>query len=342
LVEDLTDQTYNTTHLDSPETAASLKQAVSENLATKLADYPLQDVMAAARFDEYDIINMVNPNPDATGIGNFFAVSRNAEGMVAPWRGNFIPEATYKAANPELVNITDWQSAVTRDQFENTLRYINDNPVDGRAMTVFSPGTPEANQLLREGSSNYFTKTWAQTSNNENSLSLAFQDVAKEHFGLTNTADWQIDKSVRDRVDALINAHSDIYKTILQTQYDATQAFFKERGITEITLFRGVREYATGSTVSASNIETALRPLSSFSTSTRTALGFAKSYNNSAVFQYTVPVERILSMPGTGFGCYEEYETVVLGGTQQMNVANAKDFQDWVSQLGKPEDFWKK
>jgi len=61
-----------------------------------------------------------------------------------------------------------------------------------------------------------------------------------------------------------------------------------------------------------------LTPLNSFSVARHIAVGFSGSGLvegfEPVVIHAEVPVSRILSMPGTGFGCLSEYEMVVLGG----------------------------
>jgi hypothetical protein len=173
-------------------------------------------------------------------------------------------------------------------------------------------------------------QTWAATSNDSDRFSLAVQEAAVKEFGLDGHQGWDTAAPV------LSDSASEVAQGTLRDMHDRTQAWFAERDITEVSLYRGQNEYASvddtfdpidlefgheapedtlirATEVGIGDGTVRLRPLSSWSADRRTAYGFT-TYSGS-VMHATVPVSRILSHPRTGFGCLSEEECVVLGGT---------------------------
>jgi SPP1 gp7 family putative phage head morphogenesis protein len=89
-------------------------------------------------------------------------------------------------------------------------------------------------------------------------------------------------------------------------QYDATQKYFADHGIKEMSLARGMKVSAGGE---AKAVELKLQPASSFSVNLPTARQFAAG---GSVFVTKVPVSQILGTYRTGYGCSNEHEVVVL------------------------------
>lgn len=89
-------------------------------------------------------------------------------------------------------------------------------------------------------------------------------------------------------------------------QYHATQDFFKQHGMTEIYLVRGMK---VGS-ADVNHVKLKLQPASSFSSNYSTAHSFASSYGT--VFAVRVPVSQVIGSYLTGYGCTNEHEVVVL------------------------------
>lgn len=183
-------------------------------------------------------------------------------------------------------------------------------------------------------------QTWAATSNDGNPTSLAVQERAADEFPMPGgAAEWRTaGPDLSADAEALLGA-------TLTAMHARTQRWFEGRGISEVTLYRGQHEYAIvpgdgplsadeaeavgGDTnprgdllmrarnVAASGGDTVrLRPMSSWSLSQDVANGF--SGHSGTVMEATVPVERILAHPRTGFGCLSEDECVVLGGTMDI------------------------
>lgn len=166
---------------------------------------------------------------------------------------------------------------------------------------------------------------WAITSNDSNATSLNLQRAAIEEFDLDpdTLADWQISEHLQAEMDRDWATHRDEYRVFLRAMYDETQDMFRELGVTEV---RAVRGFSFGRSPNTPDWAyhngdydgLKLRPMSSFAWSQRQADKFA-----SGVHTYsTIPVERIIGTPRSGFGCLDETELVVLGGDNTMTVSS--------------------
>lgn len=188
--------------------------------------------------------------------------------------------------------------------------------------------------LLAYATASGMLGAWAHSSNDNNANTLAIQNIAESHFGLTDAAQWGADNAgnteqnfseIMGRVTSIENTHEDLITTALDAQYNATQQFFQDAGISEITLYRGVEMEIPEGTQ-----EVTMRPLSSWSLESDTADAFG-----STILQATFPVDRILSIPTTGLGCLGESEVVVLGGRINAEVSTndvlGYDPEEWTS-----------
>lgn len=121
-------------------------------------------------------------------------------------------------------------------------------------------------------------------------------------------------------------------RALLRAQYDATQQWFADRGISEIAVSRGMK-WAAGQQAptwvpdtkdATDDGQVPLNVLSSFSTRTDVASFFAdrELYEDTVSVRIhgTVPVSRIVATPRTGFGCLAEAEVVVLDGPGQWTI----------------------
>lgn len=177
----------------------------------------------------------------------------------------------------------------------------------------------------REQAAAALVNQWAISSNDE-PLSRAFQRAAAEEFALSdihrlprNTwqEPWIIDHLAR---------RGGLLRAVLRAQYEETQRRLAPLRLDFLRLHRGFR-WPRGDPIprwvaheGASTDRIRLRPMSSFATSRDAARGFAQPnsrYSGSVgvVIDGLVPVDRIMSMPGCGFGAYTEHEVVVLGDT---------------------------
>lgn len=182
---------------------------------------------------------------------------------------------------------------------------------------------------------------WAESSGGVNGYSVGLQKAITEEFGdvvpelkrapTGHMGDYSKNDRGEPRPDgapiiSLMKKEEEAVVTstavrvILRTQYEATQEHFKKLGITEVVLHRGYREKEAAVDGPVSIV---LQPASSFSLSRTIGLDFAQAgdsvYNR--LITVTVPVERVLSIPGTGMGCLGEQEVVLLGGKIDGDLA---------------------
>jgi hypothetical protein len=191
---------------------------------------------------------------------------------------------------------------------------------------------PRVLKCLRENGASRLVSLWAATSNGEvpgesQTNALTLQRAARDEFGIKDAKSWAGDNTneVKDNYRAMGN----LYRTFLRAQYDTTQRYFRDRGITEVPLYRGYSFDEPGdvpawakpslekmdSTTEGGAMR--LRPMSAFAYTEDVATRFARDYADGdyrIVTESTVPVGRILSCAMTGFGCLHENEMVVLGG----------------------------
>lgn len=162
---------------------------------------------------------------------------------------------------------------------------------------------------------------WAGTSADSDPGALAVQVRAGEKFGLP--LGQHLERAVagnRAAIDRNLDRFGDLYDTFLDAQYGYTQEVLKAAGVTELVLFRGqgVPGIDTGGKPFGYMGNVNLQPLSSFSvdpaTSTFFKGGGGDSGDSQTMVAMRVPIDRILSTPITGYGCYHEGEFVVLGG----------------------------
>lgn len=168
-------------------------------------------------------------------------------------------------------------------------------------------------------------KVWATSSANNNPESIALQLAAKDEFNLKGTYQKYGIEEV-SKAKEILSKNGDAYKSFLRAQYDNTQILLKEKGISKVTLFRGVLEDESvgsyiGNAVEIRNM--VLQPISSFSTDHEIAIQFAtdKEYKQiGRIIAIDTPREAILSTPLTGLGCLNESEFVVLGGESKVTT----------------------
>ena len=190
---------------------------------------------------------------------------------------------------------------------------------------------PEIITQARQDGVDYLIQQWAQTSNDSDPMSLGMQQAAREEFGLTGTRVWDTSAGLAPQVQQDLVQNGRLYQAFLRAQYDNTQQFFKDNGITEVPLFRGFnfnRSIAAGQPLpdwvqKGTDQSISLRPLSSFSYDVPTAVKFATAdywSTRNAVIAGVVPASQILSTAVTGNGCLGEFEMLVLGGTHKWTV----------------------
>lgn len=196
-----------------------------------------------------------------------------------------------------------------------------------------------------------FVKQWAKSSNDADMRSLAIQRDAALEFGteLSDFTKGRIRENQEARSEAIeremerfdedrtwaeesIDEASPQYhplmesadqRKLLRAMYDSTQRSLAARGIKEVRMYRGVGfdgDPEDWYHRMDDPIEIETNALESWSVGKGVGGDFAVRAAAKQVvgvqFETTVPAERILSCPVTGFGCLTEGEVLVLGGVE--------------------------
>jgi hypothetical protein len=222
---------------------------------------------------------------------------------------------------------------ITRKDAEEVVRLLNEfraTPpfVDNGKLHIPSVDDKDFMEYLRYRTVSNLISTWAQSSNGTNPLSLAIQSVAEKEFGVKGTAEWDMPIGVANEVKDIAKKNENILRKFLRAQYDLTQEYFQKKGISKITLYRGIKEFirhdikdATFPSENGFMASIKLRPLSSWSTSMGVANRF-RNIQSGKMFRKEFDVKDIFSLPSTGVGCFPEKEIVVLGGlTKDVDIS---------------------
>ena len=166
---------------------------------------------------------------------------------------------------------------------------------------------------------------WASCSGDSAAYSVAMQLAAQDEFGLTDAPSDHFGQEYPPSVDnakAIYGQHGVGLRAFLRAMYQSTQDWLQNAGIDSAPVFRGTG--GTKGTPKAGELtEVQLQPMSSFSSSPGMALWFTPNArgHKGAVLYTSVPRERIIGTCQTGYGCREETELVLLGGTAEMLTA---------------------
>jgi DNA polymerase III epsilon subunit-like protein/ribosomal protein S18 acetylase RimI-like enzyme len=186
---------------------------------------------------------------------------------------------------------------------------------------------------------------WAETSNGNDMQSHALQMAAVDAFKMPDGswAEWKFPKGsygdqIKENAEYHYLTYGTVLKDFLKTMYNLTQDRFKNYGVKYLTLYRGTGvdeeslKIDTGIEYNGiGDVEVLQRPMSAWTWLYGTALNFTNSRlaERAGMFMGTiVPVEQVLSIPGTGFGCFEEAEVVLLAGKQRLVRAVTSDSSD--------------
>lgn len=111
----------------------------------------------------------------------------------------------------------------------------------------------------------------------------------------------------------------DVLDKYLRAMYDRTQEQLAQAGIKEVTLYRGYAAPMRNASI-GDVIDIDMNALSSWSSDFQTAANFAGSDlgTDGVVLKIRVPVERVVGTFRTGFGCADEWEYVIGGGSDVL------------------------
>jgi len=158
--------------------------------------------------------------------------------------------------------------------------------------------------------------SWAQSSSSHESTLM--MQAAVSELGASpgyRPDDYSLGRDYNYRLDQMGSEAQKLVKTVVRAQYEMTQQMFREIGIEEVTIARGMSfsfenrpyDWQRGTLIYEANA--VLRPLSSWSIDVKDAKSFARGAQ--ILFQ-RVPVERIFSTPMTGLGCFKESECLFI------------------------------
>jgi hypothetical protein len=243
---------------------------------------------------------------------------------------------TYKQAQEMLNELNEENRELLKKYYEGA----NVPMPEIQGLSLFAD-YKDAKQLLVDQAVFDMIHSWAISSNDDNTFSLATHKLVADIFNIDDHAEW----NDFAEIDELIKNNSKTMKAFIESQYEATQEKLRDLGISYVKVYRGMKfdemfeddkyKLATSLANSDSNeVEVALRPLSSFSSSENTADGFSEGgyleYDGeeikapSILIDSVIPASQIFSSAMTGFGCLFETELVVLG----PSVAG-KIYGDW-------------
>lgn len=266
-----------------------------------------------------------------------------------------------------IVDKTNVDSDETKDLFRNflinRLRFIAGNAENYKAQYEFTSGvsffdidTPDGLREAKASIVSDIIHTWAISANNSNPVAMAIQHEARKMFGLDEAVGWygrvrgpreglRLDSAVPieqraelgdlafDDTPELSPKQAEIISSVVKGIYDATQHYYKSKGITHVAIWRGMK--GTPEMVvprgELAERRVSMRPLSSWTTNSNMAQMFSTTlastkrpgidspeeeqaiYDENLLMKAYVPVEQIFSNPLTGFGCLGEDEVVLLG-----------------------------
>jgi len=154
-------------------------------------------------------------------------------------------------------------------------------------------------------------RMWAETSK-ATPESVELQKAAAEEFGLPS----QVLKPLVESSGEIPSVTRTEMRTVLRAMYDETQRQFRESGVENVLLFRGVKRPSDFEARIGDTLQYRGNPLQSWSGLWEVAqeFGSKRSAKQSGMVLVTqVPAWMVVSTARTGLGCLAEYEYVVLG-----------------------------
>ena len=168
----------------------------------------------------------------------------------------------------------------------------------------------------------YMLDLWAETSGDNEPSAIEMQEAVQQEFDLPKEGLQHFSESVPPSASANLRRARD--RAYVRAEYERTQEWFKARGITHVSLFRGMGNSHADVELGFTNV--LMQPASSWATSLEIAALFAEMRENPILLTTRVPVEQVLSTAVTGRGCLTETEIILLGrGDQRVRVFDLSD-----------------
>ena len=254
--------------------------------------------------------------------------------------GAFDPDFVYPGAGPAAKEAVAQRIAEKLKGDPDFLKLAADRDRENLLKEPFPGYTYEEwnAKPIEERAAARLIESWAGTSSDGDRWALMLQQAAVDEFGLTDTSGYVA------RQQQILGPYSGLIqkpqffptddqgylgaRKFLRAQYDLTQQFFAEHGITSVNVYRGMSypygtrtpdDWPGGNVSQATRQSLTSNPLSSwtfkYDIASRFAQGSPDAIDNSALLSTTIPVSRILATPFSGFGSLGEGEFVALGGT---------------------------
>jgi len=167
---------------------------------------------------------------------------------------------------------------------------------------------------------------WADTSGDSDVDAAKMQLAVARELGLTNAETDHLQRNIKAAHGGpvtLKGKEEEQLRAFVRAEYDATQAWFKEQGITHVSVFRGVSDDDDELGYGFETVT--MQPASSWSTDLQTAWEFSQNGSKPKVLTARVPVAKVLSTCVTGRGCLAEQEVILLGTPTKVRVYGADD-----------------
>jgi len=160
---------------------------------------------------------------------------------------------------------------------------------------------------------------WAETSGDSDLDAAVMQLAVQQEFGLTGAATDHLQKNLGFPL-TLSGKEADQLRAFVRAEYEATQAWFKKRGITHVTALRGMDDDPRDKRLGFGYETITMQPASSWAVDVQTAFAFTTNKSNPKILTTRVPVEQVLSTCLTGRGCLAEKEILLLGKPQRAHI----------------------
>jgi SPP1 gp7 family putative phage head morphogenesis protein len=295
-----------------------------------------------------------NPDQPRDESGRWTSEPGGSKAEISQLRQVMLDDANYeheyagRGPVTDLRNVSDdARSAIKSNTVVDIGRDLNRAGADELELNLSNP-INNGPQIVQDN-----LDCWAATSGDSNPDAIQKQMAVKEEFKLDDAAVEHMEIDTGDPMaygdepapfaedltaggpqkpkDVSGYFDPDYYKTRMtadrmyaRAEYEHTQAWLKDRGITHVTVFRG--EEISGE-IETGDITVRMQPASSWTTDLSTALGFADPFRempggtaNGRILAVRVPASRILSTCITGRGCVTESEVVLLGGLMKVRA----------------------
>ncbi len=269
--------------------------------------------------------------------------ARNKPKEVAanPWEGKFNADITsVEDINKKLDEInkklgSDDPYDKIRTAYGNIADKLENDPKVGEKWKQYVKryqGSGAYNKNVGIATARHIKDEWDGTSAGS-ALAVAMQNAVNAEFKL-NAPTSHFGKYQVDDAKELEKEYGDVFKAFARAQYDETQKYLKDKGITEVYAWRGMKwsEYGEGKKptnfdfpsqsgtgkLTPNKAKISMQPISSYSWNVDISLGFASYGEYSAMVGVRVPAGRVYSIPHTGAGVYGEAEYVILGSKEDV------------------------